>query len=278
MNNTIIDKQSNKGSRKKITWTFLAYMSRMSFRIILFLFVLFLYFFKKPFIAAFAEPSVARFFVPFSFQVLIWILLMSGMLLNLFPNKLLTMSGKKSRARDYIEPKKSYDTAELYRYVQVMNIKAWQVMLIWLLFNSVFGLLFLLDIISRAEMVLLTFFYYCSDLICMMIFCPFQSFILKNRCCVTCRIFDWGHFMMYTPMLFVKSWFGWTLFFTSCVVLIRWEVLYASHPERFWDGSNSSLRCENCKDRICQIKTPLHEIYRHVHEDISRYFIKKLRR
>ena len=137
-------------------------------------------------------------------------------------------------------------------------------MLVWLLFNSVFAILYLFEVITEAEMLLLTFFYFLCDLICMLIYCPFQSIIMKNRCCVNCRIYDWGHFMMYTPMLFVPSFFGWSLFFTSCIVLIRWEIAYTSHPERFWHGSNTALRCENCTDRLCHIKHPLREIYTHI--------------
>ncbi|NLT47963.1 MAG: hypothetical protein GXX92_06055, partial [Clostridiales bacterium] len=96
-----------------------------------------------------------------------------------------------------------------------------------------------------------------ADLICVVIWCPFQSIIMKNRCCINCRIFNWGHFMMYTPLLFIKNFFTWSLFFTSIVVLIRWEITYAYHPYRFWEGSNINLRCENCQEKICKIKKPL---------------------
>ena len=60
--------------------------------------------------------------------------------------------------------------------------------------------------------------------------------------------------MMFTPMLFIKNFFSWSLFFTSLVVLIKWEIVYAMHPERFWEGSNKILQCANCKDRTCRIK------------------------
>ncbi len=63
--------------------------------------------------------------------------------------------------------------------------------------------------------------------------------------------------MMFTPMLFIRNFFSWSLFFTSCVVLIHWEVIYAKHPERFWSGSNQTLQCEHCKDKTCQIKKKL---------------------
>jgi len=101
---------------------------------------------------------------------------------------------------------------------------------------------------------MLTVFFYLCDYICILIYCPFQHLIMKNRCCVNCRIYDWGHFMMFTPMLFIRNFFSWSLFFTSCVVLLNWEITYAKHPERFFYGSNQSLQCANCKDKICTVK------------------------
>jgi hypothetical protein len=69
--------------------------------------------------------------------------------------------------------------------------------------------------------------------------------------------------MMFTPMLFIKNFYSWSLFFTSVVVLIHWEIIYAQHPERFWEGSNLNLRCANCREKTCQIKT---HIKNKVHE------------
>ena len=252
---------------------FAVYFTRLIFRALIFLMILYLYIFHKDVVAGFVGPG---FLTEFGLREGLWILLMAGMILHLLPKSFITMSGRKSRPQTYVEPEEPYDRAELYRFVQVMNIKSWQVMLVWLCFNSVFASMYLFKIIGDAEMVLLTFFYFLSDLICMMVFCPFQSFIMKNRCCVNCRIFDWGHFMMYTPMLFIKSFFSWSLFFTACIVLIRWEWSYAAHPERFWHGSNSTLRCANCTDRLCRIKQPLQEKYQHVHENIRVYFGHRL--
>lgn len=60
--------------------------------------------------------------------------------------------------------------------------------------------------------------------------------------------------MMFTPMLFIQNFFSWSLFFTSVVVLIHWELVYAKHPERFWHGSNQNLQCAHCKDKTCWYK------------------------
>ena len=63
--------------------------------------------------------------------------------------------------------------------------------------------------------------------------------------------------MMFTPMLFVGSFFSLSLFAMSVLVLINWEIIYALHPERFWSGSNKTLQCINCKDKTCQMKNKL---------------------
>ena len=43
----------------------------------------------------------------------------------------------------------------------------------------------------------------------------------------------------------------------ALIVMLRWELVFARHPERFWRGSNASIRCENCKDKMCRIKKPI---------------------
>ena len=40
--------------------------------------------------------------------------------------------------------------------------------------------------------------------------------------------------------------------------------MYISHPERFWNGSNAAIRCENCTDKLCHVKHPLRDLYRHI--------------
>ena len=166
------------------------------------------------------------------------------------------MAYKKGKLEEF-EPAENYSRLQLLEFVQDMNIKAWLVMLSWLCFNAVFATLYLFKIIDVADMLMLTVFFYLSDYICILFFCPFQTFILKNKCCINCRIYDWGHFMMFTPMLFVRNFFSWSLFFTSLVVLIRWEVNYAKHPELFWYGSNNRLKCSQCKEKLCVIKNGL---------------------
>ena len=184
---------------------------------------------------------------------ILWGCFMIMMIRHLFPAEFVTMALKKEKRKEYNE-NPLYDKTELFQFVKEQNIRAWTVMLIWLSFNAVFAALYLFGVIGKADLLMLTVFYFLSDYICILFYCPFQTFIMKNKCCVNCRIYDWGHFMMFTPMLFIKNFFSWSLFFTSLVVLIKWEIVYSKHPERFWYGSNKSLQCANCKDRTCRLK------------------------
>ena len=233
---------------------FIAYFLRWLFRVAVFLSVLAVDIFRPDLMTMFTEFRLVG---PVTLVTVLWALLILKMVIHMLPGPRQTMGMRKSLSETYREPEESFDRLELLEYVQHMNVKAWQVMLVWLIFNSIFGLLYLLGILDAKELILLSIFYYACDTTCMIMFCPFQSFIMKNHCCVSCRIFDWGWFMMFTPLLFIRGFFSWSLFFMSCIVLIRWEVIYARHPERFWRGSNTAIRCENCQDRICRIKKPL---------------------
>ena len=229
------------------------YFIKFAIRIVIFVVVLVLYIKDKNLMYELMTQSVG---MRITAVHILWAIFMIMMLRHIFPVEKLSMAFRKADKKEYVE-KENYSELELLRYVQNQNIKAWIVMLVWLSFNAIFGILYLLKIIGDVDLLMLSVFYFLSDYICILIFCPFQSMIMKNRCCVNCRIYEWGHFMMFTPMLFIRNFFSWSLFFTSCVVVLKWEITYAKHPERFWEGSNQTLQCRNCKERTCQIKKKL---------------------
>ena len=232
------------------TKMFQRYMYRLALRVTLFLCIFGMYLYDKERLwNAITDPI----FPGVSLIRFVWLFFMCIMILHLFPNHARSMALRKEKEEHYCE-QENYSELELLRFVQNMNVRAWMVMLVWLSFNAIFGILFLAGILDEADLFMLTVFFFLCDYICILFFCPFQTFIMKNRCCVNCRIYDWGHFMMFTPMLFICNFFSWSLFFTSVVVLIRWEIVYARHPERFWYGSNRTLQCGNCNDKTCQIK------------------------
>jgi len=226
------------------------YLVKFALRIIIFLAVFIFYLQDKETMYKLMNQSVWKGITPLH---VLWAVFMLMMIKHLFPSDKLSMAIRKAEVKEY-EPVEEYEQLELLQFVQKQNIRAWYVMLSWLLLNGVFGILYILNIIDNGDLLMLTVFFFLCDYICILIYCPFQSHIMKNRCCVNCRIYDWGHFMMFTPMLFIRNFFSWSLFFTSCVVLIQWEIKYAKHPERFWHGSNKHLQCSRCNDKICQIK------------------------
>ena len=79
---------------------------------------------------------------------------------------------------------------------------------------------------------------------------------MKNRCCVNCRIFAWGSWMMAAPLMCVPHWYAWSLFGAGLLVLAVWERRYFLHPERFWSGSNRLLQCAHCQEQLCRYKLP----------------------
>ena len=63
--------------------------------------------------------------------------------------------------------------------------------------------------------------------------------------------------MAATPLLVVWCWFSGLLVLGALVVLVRWELAFVRHPERFDQRTNASLQCENCTDKLCYLRKPL---------------------
>lgn len=234
------------------------YLFKLLIRVAIFLTTFIFYLIHKDWLVEFMMQPIGMGVTPLH---VLWLIFMCMMLKHIFPvERLVTMALKKSEKKEYQEIQ-NYSELDLHRFVKDMNVKAWMVMLVWLIFNSVFGALYVFKVIGEADLLMLTVFYFLCDYICILFYCPFQSHIMKNKCCVNCRIYEWGHFMMFTPMLFIRNFFSWSLFFTACIVLIRWEIIYTKYPERFWYGSNQKLQCWNCKDKTCQIKKGLRKSF-----------------
>ncbi len=163
----------------------------------------------------------------------------------------------KQFSAHYIEPEKGYDEGELRDALHFFNRGAIRVAVVWIAAHLVIWGLYLFDIIDVSLLVVISGFYYLSDLICVIFFCPFQKFLMFNRCCVNCRIFAWGLPMMVTPLVVINNMFSRVVCVLAFAVALRWEIAIKHHPERFWVGSNAALRCANCKDKMCKIKRPI---------------------
>lgn len=128
------------------------------------------------------------------------------------------------------------------------------VALVWIGFNLIFGILHLTGMLDRGFMLLLGAAYAVCDEVCILFFCPFQQWFLHNQCCTTCRIYNWDFAMMCTPLLFVPSFYTWSLTALSLALLLQWELAAHRHPERFEKSTNDYLSCSQCADKLCAHK------------------------
>lgn len=132
------------------------------------------------------------------------------------------------------------------------------VIIFWVIFNVAVGLL--LDRFgwfNASTCLVWCLFYFLFDMICVVLWCPLQLVLMRNRCCTTCQIFNWDGIMTVTPLLIVPCWFSLLLILFALIVLARWELAFIRHPERFDERTNASLQCANCSDRLCQLRGPL---------------------
>ena len=144
------------------------------------------------------------------------------------------------------------------------NNAAILIALIWIVFNGIFGALYFEGIFDDGVMILICSAYSVCDMICILFFCPFQSWLMKNKCCVTCRIYNWDYAMMFTPLFFVRNIYTWSLLALSVALLIRWEIAFFRHPERFSENTNEYLECRNCTEKLCSHKTQLQKLRKHI--------------
>ncbi|MBQ4546368.1 MAG: hypothetical protein IJA17_04315 [Oscillospiraceae bacterium] len=195
-----------------------------------------------------------NFFREFSLFHILWVIWMADMLLQLFPSrKYLPLGSSKFSVKDFIphEMKNIRNFQNLLDYIKKCNRDTIKIGIVWLLLTGAIAALYFTGIIGRNMLLLLSVVFYVCDLICVLFWCPFRVWFMKNRCCTTCRIFNWDHIMMFSPLFFVPGFFTWSLCGVSIIVLAVWEISFALHPERFYEGTNEALRCSNCTDRLC---------------------------
>ena len=181
------------------------------------------------------------------------------MILRFFPSKLESPGCQKQFARNYIKSGKT-------EIVIQDNNATVLVLLIWICFNALFGALHIMGILDDGFMLLLACAYSVCDMICILYFCPFQTWFLKNKCCSVCRIYNWDYAMMFTPLFFVAKPYTWGLLALSVALLIRWEITFYRYPERFSENTNDYLRCANCSEKLCMQKKQLKRLWKQVAE------------
>ncbi len=169
------------------------------------------------------------------------------MVLRFFPARLESMGCQKQFACNYKGEPGTKLKPSFPKSVALVAV-------IWLAFNAVFAALYFLGIIDQGVLLLISLAYGICDIVCILFFCPFQMWFMKNRCCGTCRIYNWDFPMMFTPYIIIPHPYTWTLLALALALLIRWEVTAYRHPERFLEETNPAMSCQNCTEKLCAHK------------------------
>ena len=182
---------------------------------------------------------------------LLWLIWMYDMFQQIIPIKNKIALGSQKLFLNRFQPiREKINYQALKEYVKTTSASAYKVFIIWSLLVVVIGLFYNFNIINRVWLFMISVLFYVCDLICVLIWCPFRL-IMKNKCCTTCRIFNWDHLMMFSPLIFCGGFFAISLVVMSFLSWLIWELCILVYPERFSEMTNAALRCYNCTDKLC---------------------------
>ena len=199
-----------------------------------------------------------------------WAVFAVEMIFRFFPSRYESPGCQKQFAQNYIKTGSTEITVP-------DNNATVLVALVWIVFNGVFGALHMEGVLDDGIMILLCSVYSICDIICILFFCPFQTWFMKNKCCSTCRIYNWDYAMMLTQLFFVRRSYAWSLLALSVALLIRWEITFYMHPERFSEKTNDYLKCSNCSEKLCSHKKQLSSLWKQI-EEYSSERIRRLKK
>ena len=199
----------------------------------------------------FAILDGLNFFKAFSPLHLLWLIWVIDMFLQIFPirNKV-PLGSQKLFAIRFRPIREKINYEALKSYIVATTKAAYKVFLLWCALIAAIGIVYAGGMIDKISLFMISVLFYVCDLICVLIWCPFRL-IMKNRCCTTCRIFNWDHLMMFSPLIFMGGFYAVSLVLMSILAWLVWELCVMMYPERFWDHSNAALQCAECTDKLC---------------------------
>ena len=185
------------------------------------------------------------------FLYLVFLALAVGMMLRIFPNRRIPMGARKHFSAGP-PPENSQKVSR--SMLKQLHKGAFVSALAWICLNAaVFAALHVFNMLNPGAAVVLMLAYAVCDIICILIFCPFQAFFMGNRCCSVCRIYNWDYLMICTPMIPFLHPYSAGLLLLSAAVVIRWETAVLSKPYLFIEETNENLGCTLCEDRLCRL-------------------------
>lgn len=244
----------NKKRQKKLSKIMMMHYWKFTFRSLLFLGALILYIYNwihhtGSSFSGFDENKIVL--------AVIWCIFAIEMILRFIPSSFESMGCQKQFKKNYHPTTTPKEEAQILAPIRTFSVAA-----AWFVLNGLIGVLYYTHIIDEGILLLISLAYSVCDMICILFFCPFQTWFMKNRCCCTCRIYNWDFAMMFTPLIFVKTLFAQTLVALSLALLIRWEYVVHRHPEYFSEKTNHSLSCAECQEKLCHHKTQLKSFWK----------------
>ena len=192
-----------------------------------------------------------NFFRGFSMFHILWVIWMIDMIQQILPVKNKLPLGSMKLFSDRFRPTRENINYEALRsYIVTTTRSAYKVFILWCALLAVIGGLYHAGILNKQMVFLISVAFYVCDLICVLIWCPFRL-MMKTRCCTTCRIFNWDHLMMFSPLFLIGGFYGMSLALLATADWLVWELCVMMYPERFWDRSNMALKCSQCTDKLC---------------------------
>ena len=180
----------------------------------------------------------------------LWLALMASMALRLLPSRWETLGCQKEFAGRFRPTGRTPEREE----VRAADRGALWVLLSWAALNALFFLARWRGWVNDRFLVCLAGFYGVCDIVCILFFCPFQAWMMHNRCCTTCRVYNWDYPMICTPLLALRGVFAVSACLLALAVFLRWEATYRRHQERFFESSNEALECARCREQLCRCK------------------------
>ena len=225
------------------------YIKRLVIRVVIFIIMIGIYIWNP---SAFSVVKGLNFIKGLSPLHVLWLIWMVDMVLQLCKvPKYWPLGSQKYFGHRYLPDIKKIDKKLINKHMKELNNGSIAVAIVWILFIANIDILYLTNVIPYQIVVLISAAFYVCDLICVVWWCPFRTFFMHNKCCTTCRIFNWDHAMMFSPLIAIPGLWTYSLLIMSFSILIVWEIACAIYPERFLEKTNCALRCSNCNDKLC---------------------------
>lgn len=187
----------------------------------------------------------------------IWGMVLLELLLRFIPGKFHPTGMQKHLKRNFVPTKHYLEegiTEKDRKELKKLDWMGFRVFIAYLLLNAIWFTLYFLHIWGVPELVMIMSLYYFGDMICANGFCPFKLFLMGNRCCNVCRIYNWDAIMGVIPLIVIIHPMSMSLVVVAVIYTGFWELRFRTHPEYFLESCNQTIGCKSCRGAICPIK------------------------